>query len=580
MKKLFLIIFLSLFLLVFAKSDLEHVIILHTNDIHGAIGPATAFWMNPEFPPKLGGAASITTLIKEVKKNAEKSGAKVIVCDIGDIWQGTPVGERSKGQALLDFFESAGYEFWILGNHDFDKGVAAVKHLVESSKIPVLCANLVDTETGEIPAWKNLQPYIIFNLGDVKIGIIGVITDDMPTLEPKNNLIGVGFKLTASTLMDYRDKLKKMGCDIIIDAGHTGISYHVPEKYPILINYEKEAMAKGLKYGTKAFVEYIYKQKGYGLQDQDIAELVPGLDVILGGHSHTGLYPPYEDPRNHTLVVQAYSHGSALGRLDLYIDKKYKKIVKYGGTNYTPFEDSSRPDPAVKKMINGYIKEYESDLQQIVGVARKPVLRGNDETILGDLIADAMRYKYKADFALFNRGGMRADIPAGEITGKDIYKALPFGNTSVIIHISGADLIKILQIGFSGKRRDTNISGVRVVYNPDFNTKNKLCNATFVDGSPIILDKKYTMVTSNYLAAGAVGYHILKDRPQDNTFTPIRVALTDYIKLKSPLDANLDGRIKRDKTAVMDKTFKKLLDKIVIEEKKEQTEKKKEMMYK
>ncbi|MCD6579053.1 bifunctional metallophosphatase/5'-nucleotidase [bacterium] len=580
MKKTYSIIFLFIFSLIFAQNDIEHIIILHTNDIHGGIGPATAFWMNPEFPPKLGGAASITTLIKEVKKEAEKTGAKVLVADIGDIWQGTPVGERTQGQAVLDFFEKAGYQFWILGNHDFDKGMDAVKHLVESSKSTVLCANLVENETGEIPKWKNLQPYKIFDYGDVKIGIIGIITDDMPTLEPKENLEGFGFKLTATTLMEYRDELREMGCDIIIDAGHTGISYHVPEKYSILIEYEKAAMAKGLKYGTKEFVEYIYKKKGFGLQDQDLAELVPGIDVILGGHSHTGLYPPYEDPRNHTLVVQAYSHGSALGRLDLYIDKNHKRIIKYSGTNYTPFVDSAPPDKAVEKMVNDYIAKNESDLQQVVGIARKPVSRGNDETILGDLIADALRWKYKTDFALFNRGGMRADLPSGEIIGKDIYQTLPFGNTAVVVKISGADLVKILQIGFSGKRRDTQISGVRVVYNPNFSTKNKLCDAKFVDGTPIVLDKQYTMVTSNYLAAGAVGYSLLKQRPQDNSFTPIRVALTEYIKIKTPLDASLDGRTKRDKKAVMNEDFEKILKKLVIENEKETTQKKKEIIYK
>ncbi len=562
-RNLFIIILLMIFITSVAQDDTIHLVLLHTNDIHGNVGASTAFWMNPEFPPLLGGVASIATLIEEVRKEASESGAYVLLIDAGDIWQGTPVGEKTDGKVVLDYFEAAKYDMWILGNHDFDKGVGLVKEMIAYSKPPVITANILDSETGEFPNWGggNIKPYIIKEYGPIKIGIIGIITDDMPTLEPEKNLEGIKFTLSASTIMKYRDELKSKGCDIIFVSGHTGISYHVPEKYKILVEFEKEAIANGLKYGTPEYVEFIYKKKGFGLQDHDLSELVPGIDVLIGGHSHTGLFPPYEDPRNHTLVVQAYSKGSALGRLDLYIDKKHKAIIKYKSTNYTPFVDSSAPDKKIEAKINKYIYESEKDLRNIIAVSKTPITRGNDETLLGGMIADALREEYNVDFALFNRGGMRADLPAGEISGKDVYKTLPFGNTAVLIDIPGRDLITILQIGFSGKRRDTQISGVKVVYNPSFETKNKLCDAKFIDGTPIELDKTYKMVTSNYLAEGAVGYNPFKKLPQKNTFTPIRDILAHYLVNHTPIDKKLDGRINRNKTAEMNPEFKSLLEK-------------------
>ena len=313
----------------------------------------------------------------------------------------------------------------------------------------------------------------------------------------------------------------------------------------MLLDYEREAKKKGLKYGTKEYIEFVYEKKGYGLQDHDITELVPGIDVLIGGHSHTGLFPPYEDPRNHTLVIQAYSKGSALGRLDLAINKEYGSIVEYKATNYTPFTDQVKKDEDVDKMIREYIEKAEKELKKVIGVATKKLTRGNDETALGNVIADAMREEYDADFALFNRGGMRKDIPAGDITGKELFECLPFGNTATVVKLKGWHLIRILQVGFSGRRRDTQISGVNVVYNPEFSTTNKLCSVEFSDGSPIELEKEYTAVTSNYLASGSIGYDLFKFLEKEDKLVPIRDVLKNFIKKHTPITPNLDGRIKR-----------------------------------
>ncbi len=561
-KRLFPIILLLFGGLIFAGNGDIHLIILHTNDVHGGIGMSTAFWMNPEFPPVLGGAASITTLIKEVRKEAEKTGAGVLIIDDGDFWQGTPVGERTKGQAVLDYFALAGYDYLVMGNHDFDKGIPFIKELVESSDIPFLCANIIDTETGEYPQWKNLKKYDIREYGEVKVGIIGAITDDMPTLQPPENLKGIAFALSALAIKKSISELREQGCDLIFVASHTGISYNLDEKYPALLDMENEALKEGLVYGTDEYIEAIYKKKGYGLQDHDIVELVPGIDVLIGGHSHSGLFPPYEDPRNHTLVIQAFSKGSALGRLDLFVNREEKVITSYRSSNYTPMLEQTPQDPDAKNMIDGYIADAESDLLEVVGVLKKPAARGNDETLLGNLISDALREEYKADFVLFNRGGMRADLAAGEVTGKDLYQAEPFGNTAVLVEIPGFELLQIIQIGFSGKRRDTQISGVKVTYNPDQHGVNKLCDVKFLDGSSIDLDKTYILVTSNYLADGAVGYGLLKKLKQTNTFTPIRDVMKNYIRRHTPIDPKLDGRIKRDKKAKISGDFQNILDEL------------------
>ncbi|MDD3628004.1 MAG: bifunctional UDP-sugar hydrolase/5'-nucleotidase, partial [bacterium] len=398
LKLKFLIIPL-IFLILFSASAMAgktgKLIILHTNDIHGGINRSEATWMNPAFPPPLGGAASAVTLINQIREEAEKEGWEVILMDGGDIWQGTPVGDKTEGLAVIKYFELAGYDVRALGNHDFDAGWEVAKKTTEASDIPVVCANIIDKNTGQIPNWKNLSPYIVIQKGDLKIGVVGANTDDMVSLVSEQVLGPITFSKVGLTLPKYIKELReKEKVDIVIGLFHTGISFTKEEKYLVLKEWEKEAEEKGLEYGTDAYTQFIYDKKGFGLQDHEIADLVPGLDVIVGAHSHSGLYPPWEDPRNHTIVVQAYSKLSSVGELAITYDKDTKQIVEYEAFNYTLLSEEVEPDPETDEIIGKMVNDAEGGMKIPIAESKGPITRGDDETLLGNLITDAIKEKY------------------------------------------------------------------------------------------------------------------------------------------------------------------------------------------
>ncbi|MCK4666411.1 bifunctional metallophosphatase/5'-nucleotidase [Candidatus Dependentiae bacterium] len=542
---LFLLILISVN--VFAGTG--KLIILHTNDIHGGISASGAWWMNPAFPPPLGGAASAVTIIKQVRAEAEKKGYELLILDAGDIWQGTPVGDKTEGRAILKFFELGGFDARTLGNHDFDAGWEVAKNTTEATDIPLVCCNVIDETTGNLPEWKNLSAYIIVEKGGLKIGIVGGITDDMESLLPGNKLGPIKFPKIGLTLPKYIKEMKEKDADIIIGLFHTGISFSKEAKYKILMEWEKEADEKGLVHGTDEYTNFIYEKKGFGLQDQEIADLVPGLDIIVGGHSHSGLYPPWEDPRNHTIVVQAYSKLSSLGQLEINYDEDTKNIVGYHAFNYTLLTEEIEPDKETDEIIGKMVKEAEAGMNVAIAHSKKPLTRGNDETLLGNLITDAIRENFNLDVVLFNRGGMRADLPIGDLTEMDIYKVLPFGNSVVTMKVSGHMLKEILEVGFSGRRRDTQLSGVTAKYNPTFPEKERICDL-LINGKPLDLDATYTFATSDYLARGAVGYYMFpRIEEKDYTGVTVRETLLEYVKKHSPVEIDLEGRIRRDDTA-------------------------------
>jgi 2',3'-cyclic-nucleotide 2'-phosphodiesterase (5'-nucleotidase family) len=154
------------------------IVIVYTNDIHGGIDPAEATFMDPEFPPLLGGGASLATLVKKMRDHAEAEDKGFLLIDTGDIWQGTPVGNLRSGEVVMEFMNRLGYDVWSPGNHEFDTGIEDAFKIMNMAEFPVLAANLRDTRTGKVP--EPAVPYIIKEIKGIKIGMIGLITEETP----------------------------------------------------------------------------------------------------------------------------------------------------------------------------------------------------------------------------------------------------------------------------------------------------------------------------------------------------------------------------------------------------------------
>ncbi|MCK4510608.1 metallophosphoesterase, partial [bacterium] len=151
------------------EEELIRLSVIFTNDIHGGIDRSGATFMNREFPPPLGGAASAATYISSVREHAEAEGDYVLLMDQGDIFQGTPVGNFRKGESVVEYFNTMSFDLWTVGNHDFDEGFENLWDLIEMSEMPVLSANLVWAESRELV--EHVVPYIIKEYGGVKVAI-------------------------------------------------------------------------------------------------------------------------------------------------------------------------------------------------------------------------------------------------------------------------------------------------------------------------------------------------------------------------------------------------------------------------
>ncbi|MEZ5064814.1 MAG: bifunctional UDP-sugar hydrolase/5'-nucleotidase [bacterium] len=520
-----------------APAEIVRLTVVHTNDIHGGIDPSSATYMNRDFPPKLGGGASMITVLQKIREDVEKRGGRFLLLDAGDIFQGTPVGTVTKGRAVIDFMNRAGYDALALGNHDFDEGKENCQELVRRAKFPVLGANLHDATTERTVDW--VEPWIIKDFGNLKVGIFGLITPETANMSFPANVAGLDFAALSPVARLCVKELKEQGCDLILGLGHVGIPYDA-----------QGALAERLR-------------DGYRDEDDtratllDVTHQVKGIDAFFGGHVHKGFDEPISMPDTHTLLFQTYGRGSGAGVVTFSIDTDTNQILKYDfwserGYLLTFFEDEFWPDRETSRSISDEIARAESGMDDVIGRLNGTMTRSGDgETPMGNAVCDAMLEETGADFAFTNLGGIRDELGGGQITPRDVFRVLPFGNTMVVATIPGTLLREILEVRVSGDHHGLYIAGGRVVINktrPDFDR----VVALEVGGKPWDPNASYRIVTSDFLMQGNVDLTMLpevSDNQKTYTGKTMREALEAWIGRHSPVTPGTDGRWVWDDTA-------------------------------
>ena len=491
----------SLVLVPCVFAQYQHLYIIHTNDIHGALLPSEAFWMNRDFPPPLGNAGAAVTIINELKEQAKKNNYPYLLLDGGDVFKGTPIGDFTKGQAIIDYFKYMNYDAIAPGNHDFDFGVTVLKDMIEQSNKPWLCANVVKESTEQIPEF--FKPYVIFERGGLKLGVFGLISHYLSGMVSAEILKGFDIIKHYDAVRKYIPEMRAKGVDIIIGLTHIGYSH-----------------------------------------DQRLADSVPGIDVIIGGHSHTGVEPPTEMPRYHTIIVQAYSKLTSVGLLDLTIDMRTKKIASYEGK----LLDLQAEAIPMNKEFSSKVKEWqdiaEKNFDRVLGYSKHELTRsGNAECPAGNLITDAMREHFNADIAVHNSAGIRANVPAGEVTYRDVYNVDIFGNTAVTMTLTGKQVWEMLEVSINGHHAIFQVSGLKMTYDKTKPIGKRLLSVTIGD-NPLDTAQIYKIVTNSYLSAGFGEYGVFqKGENIEDSYLPLRDMIAEYIIKHSPVDAKVEGRI-------------------------------------
>jgi len=478
-----------------AGAETVSVTILHTNDTHSRLLPFSypapagkADASGPAARVNIGGIARRATLIKKTRAELEQKGSTVLVMDAGDFSDGTPFSIEYKGEADAAAMNAAGYTLGTLGNHEFNYSRTQLHKLLGLFKFPIICANAVDSKTGK----PLTEEYKIIQAGPVKIGVFALITASTAGYPAAREGIKITGELTAARRMVQTLSGR---ADIIILLSHCGVE-----------------------------------------KDTEIAEKVPGISAIVGGHSHSRL-PLGKMVWNAksggvrkskgTILVQAHQWGGELGRLDMEIEKDASGAwsVANHRVSLIPITSDISEDRETANVVERYWKPIAAKYTQIIGRAGADFTdRGNDLPAY-NLMADALRETYKTDFALENPGGVRAPLLAGDITAADLAAMDPFDNTAIIFNIRGSRLRGILQ------SQRPMVSGI--TYRIE---KNAVTVAT-VGGKSLDDNKTYSGVTNSYFAR-----IILKGINTEDTGRQRLDILTGYIRQKGTIHPVYDSR--------------------------------------
>ena len=454
------------------------IVILHTNDVHGAIA----------------GYAKVAAL----KDAYEARGAYVLLMDAGDFIQGDPTVSTSEGATAVELMNLAGYDVVSLGNHEFDYGYQNLKDLEADADFAIVDANVL--YNGRVAFEDNL----VFTAPDgTKIGVFGLDTPETATKAHPAKIQGVTF-LAGEDLYDCAqeqvDALTAEGCEYIICLGHLGID-----------------------------------DESAGNRSIDLLENVDGIDVFIDGHSHSTRADLLDATDGTGMVgnTMVTSTGTKLESIGVVTIDAEGVIT----TSTTPVADLTAEDADVAARATAIQKEIDDEYGTVFAKTevalngeREPGNR-TEETNLGDLITDALvwgaeREGTEVDAAVTNGGGIRASIAAGDITKKDINTVLPFGNTLSIVQVTGAELLEALEA--STYCTPTSIGGFPQVSGIEFTVDTTKAydqgelypGSTYygpksiqrvtietVGGEPFDANATYTIATNDFMAAGGDTYY-------------------------------------------------------------------------
>lgn len=507
------------------------LVICHTNDVHGGVDSSEATFMNPEFPPALGGGASVATLVERLRDYAKSEGKGFILLDTGDIFQGTLVGTKTEGEAVMRYMNQIGYDAWVIGNHEFDLGRQVTERLMAQAEFPTLSANIFDIENGDTTHFA--KQYIIKSFGDFKVGIVGITTTGTERASFADNVKNLYFAPETSTLSAYRDTLRNLGCDAVIAACHLGLPYDRWDAWDDLERHEKEGWESA--YTRNAF---------------ELARRVPGVDILFAGDIHVGYVEPWVDPVTHTVCFQGYGRGTNLLAVEFIFDKATGQLLHWKNfsdesTLITLFSDQFPRNRDVAETIDTVVARVEIGFNEKIGESAQPITRiGEGESALGNLVCDAMQWKLKGDLAITNKGGVRTDLPAGNITPQDVFNVLPFDNTLGAVEVTGQFIREMIEDKVAYGGSGLYVSGIRVKIDRTRERGDRVVSLE-VGGVPVDTSKTYRLVTTDYLLEGNSGMEklaALRSQAAVESGVYMRDAIIEFIKTHSPLYPKLDGR--------------------------------------
>ncbi|KAK9767358.1 hypothetical protein K7432_002934 [Basidiobolus ranarum] len=513
------------------RDNLERVTIVHTNDIHAHLDEFNKYGTDCtadqiKNQQCMGGIARQKTILDRLRKKYPD----LYLFDAGDQFQGTLFYTYYKGNVTAQVMNDFKYNLMTVGNHEFDDGPNHLAQFIKKLKFPVVSSNL---DARKEPAFnKAIKPYHIFPKHS--LGVIGYITNTTASIAIKAS--NITFYDPAPRVQKYVNELRKKGIKKIICVSHNGYQ-----------------------------------------EDIDLAKRTKGIDLIVGGHSHTFLSSTWNDPNylsakgpyttnvknlanENTYVVQAWAWGRYIGHVDLFYDKK-GKIAAIGGEPI--FLDYKIPkDRKTEAAVKKWRKPFDAFAEVVIGKAVESFDQSTCQTkecTAGNLVTDAMLWARRelpdVRFALINSGGIRAGIDAGEVKVRDVLTIAPFGNALSDFTLTGKQVVTMLE-GVAARTNSVfnkpvtsfiQVSGLKFTIDANAQVGSKVSDVMVASKDKksfeaINPDTSYRFVTLDFVVTGGDNISPVPASvpvPLDSLDT----VLTNYIKEKGTITPYIDGRI-------------------------------------
>ncbi len=477
--------------------------IFHTNDGHGHFLPEPASWTKDK--KMVGGMIPLAWHLADQRRTA----AADIFVDGGDFMTGNPVCDLEQdgvpGYAIARMMTLLGYDAGVIGNHEFDIGVPALVKLVGLFGYPVLAMDIVDHKGQPL---FNPGPLII-ERGGIRIGIMAVSCGAMEDLVSPARFAGLA-------MIDQEEQIRRQlvdldpATDLIVLLSHNGVD-----------------------------------------RDKELAQNLAGsgLDVIVGGHSHTRLKQPLVV--GGILIVQAGSKLTDLGRLDLRVEND--EVRSYRGRLVTLWADGAKASPELTTAVNGFAAQVKEKFGRRIGTLAVDLRKGRGETLLGNWLADVLRARAGSDVALINTGGIRKELLKGPLTALDIHEILPFANSLVTMDVNGRQLARIVQrnadADIGGDHGILQVSGLSYAYRAAPDGKSAVVEEISVNGKPLDTDTVYTVALPDYVAAMSHVYLDIEVPALNDLGETLTQVVIHAVENSGTVTAAIEGRIRRTDAA-------------------------------
>ena len=482
MKK-FILLMSSAILFIFTQNQnvfATKITIIHTNDVHGKI----------DCTDESLGYVGISQVLEQSKKTSDYT----LLIDAGDVIQGDTFVSYSSGKIAFELMNILGYEYLVPGNHEFDYGKDHLIHLAQMAKFKILASNLYDN--GERLFLEN----DIIKLGDLNIGVFGLVSPETPMTTQTKNTVGLQFTSPVEAAKEQVNKLREKGANFIVAITHLGIAADI------------------------------------GNRSYDVCDNVSGIDIIIDGHSHS-TSSEIEQKDGLPPIVSTGAYLRNIGIISIDTDD-CGHVVKICTKIHCEKDDVVCKNKELVSKIYTVSSEVASLERTEIARTETP-LNGDlvrvQETNLSRFVADALLHSFEnIDIAFISAGSIRDSINPedGVIRLKHVKNVFPFGNKVSMIKIRGIDIQHAIEHGLSKypipAGKFPQVAGLTCFV--CFGDKGPIVHNLKISGNPVNLDKLYNVVTSDFMADGNDGYKMLCSSTNITLCDDVAQVITEYFR--------------------------------------------------